>query len=194
MNDYKINGIGKFNGGEFDDVLINGISTLHGNLDCMNLKVNGSISSNGIVKVKNGIYINGSAKFKENVKCHTLSLDGSIKCLKSIEAEDVKICGFLTVEEEMNVGNIEFHSARFSIRELHADTIKINDVHKIRSLNKMYEIGEIECTNIDAESLKCKRIFASNVKLGKNANVELVEYSETVDIDPRATVKEVRKV
>lgn len=194
MDNYKLNGFGKFSGGEYYDVTINGIGTLNGELNCNSLNVNGVFTSNNLIRVKNEISINGRVRFNENVKCSKLVLQGIMKCNENLEAEEVKIEGILTVEKEMNVGSIEISSARFSIRELHADIIKINDLHKIRTFNKMYEIGEIECTSIEADSLKCKKISAGNVKLGKNVEVELVEYSDTVDIDPRAKVGAVIKV
>lgn len=194
MDNFKLNGIGKFNGGEFYDVTVNGIGTLNGDLNSENLIINGMFTSKGEIKAKNKIDINGSSKFEKTVKCHELELNGTAKFLESVEVEKASINGFLTVEKELSVGDIEISSASFSIRELHADKIFIKDLHKIRAFNTLYEIGEIECTEIEANSLKCKKISASVVKLGKNAEVDLVEYSDYVDIDPRANIKEVRKV
>ena len=194
MDNYKLNGIGKFEGGEFFNVTINGVGTLINDLNCENLDINGMFKSKGMIKTKNKIDINGSAKFIENVKCSDLTLQGSAKFEKNLEAENVKIEGLLTVDGELNVGNIEISSTCFSIKELHADTILINDLYKMRTFTKMYEIGEVECTSIEANALKCKKISASHVKLGKNVEIELVEYSESIDIDPRANVKEIRKV
>lgn len=194
MDNFKLNGIGKFDGGEYYDVTVNGIGTLNNDLTSENLTINGMFTSKGEIKVKNKIDINGTSKFEKTVRCHELELSGTAKFLESVEVEKAKINGFLNVEKELNVGNIEINSTSFSIRELHADKVIIYDLHKIRAFNSFYEIGEIECTEIEANSLKCKKISASSVKLGKNAEVELVEYSDYVDIDPRANVKEVRKV
>ena len=194
MENFKLNGIGKFAGGNYYDVNINGVGTLNDELNCVNLTINGSFTAKGEIKVEDKIDINGAAKFKGNVKCNRLEMDGMATFLECLEVENAKINGFLTVEKELCVGNIEINSASFSIRELHADKVFINDLHKIRALNTLYEIGEIECTEIEANSLKCKKISANKVKLGKNANVELVEYVDVIDIDPRANVKEVRKI
>lgn len=194
MDNFKLNGIGKFDGGEYYDVNVNGLGTLNGDLNCTNLFVNGMFKSKGNIKAKEELNVNGTGKFLENVKCSNFNLQGSAKFEKNLEAESVKIEGFLTVEQELNVGNIEITSACFSIRELHADTILIHDLHKIRSLNRMYEIGEVECTSIEAMALKCKKIAANVVKLGKNVDVDLVEYTDSIDIDPRANIKEIRKI
>ena len=194
MNDYKLNGIGKFDGGEFYNATINGIGTLNGDLVCEKLTINGAFTSNGEIKVKSILDINGTSKFSKTVKCHELELNGTAKFLENVEVEKAKINGLLTVEKELSVGDLEISSASFSIRELHADNVVIHDLHKIRAFNSLYEIGEVECTSIEANSLKCKKISASRVVLGKNAQVELVEYSDYIDIDPRANIKEVRKI
>ena len=72
MDNFKLNGIGKFNGGEFYDVTVNGIGTLNGDLNSENLIINGMFTSKGEIKVKNKIDINGSSKFEKTVKCHEL--------------------------------------------------------------------------------------------------------------------------
>ena len=50
MDNFKLNGIGKFNGGEFYDVTVNGIGTLNGDLNSENLIINGMFTSK--VKLK----------------------------------------------------------------------------------------------------------------------------------------------
>ena len=77
MDNFKLNGIGKFNGGEFYDVTINGIGTLNGDLNSENLIINGMFTSKGEIKVKNKIDINGSSKFEKTVKKPSKNYDSN---------------------------------------------------------------------------------------------------------------------
>ena len=55
-------------------------------------------------------------------------------------------------------------------------------------------VDEIECTTIDAENLKCKKLCAHDIKLSKKCEIDVIEYSGTLDLENGCVVKEIIKL
>ena len=56
------------------------------------------------------------------------------------------------------------------------------------------DVKLIECTELNADELSADIIRASKIKIGKRCEVNLVEYSEAIDIHPEAKIKELIKI
>jgi cytoskeletal protein CcmA (bactofilin family) len=110
LNDMKISGSGRINGGSYNDVRISGWGEVTGDLDCREFSISGSGSVAGTLKAVDAtisgsgkidgdagctgkLRISGSAKICGAVKCGTLSVSGDSSIAKDVSAEKIRISG-----------------------------------------------------------------------------------------------------
>ena len=90
--------------------------------------------------------------------------------------------------------NVIIKSNSVEISELHANQVVIKKPFTINFLKKRVYIDEIECTTIEAENLKCKKLCAHDIKLSKKCEIDVLEYSGTLQLENGCVVKELIKL
>ena len=100
-NDLKINGSGKFSGGFYNNVIINGSGMINGDIDCNGFKVNGSGSVNGSVKCETGV-VSGSCNISGKVYSNEFKVNGSTKVGGDATSKILRINGSMIIEGSLN--------------------------------------------------------------------------------------------
>ena len=168
--------------------------------------VSGAFHCGGDVKVQEGFSCSGSAKCKKNVACNNLSVSGALHVGGDIEAEQVNVngnicCGGLLNGESVR---IKYHK-HMNIGSIGGSKIVIFPEEKKSFFNRLplfssLVAGDAEVTSsiegdeIALEGVTCPRVTGRVVAIGANCSIELVQYSETVEISPDAKVGRTEKI
>ncbi len=199
LRDLKIEGIGSSYGGEYNRVKLEGMTTIKDNLKCISfssqgmckceaeliaddIRIEGTFRSRGNIKAKK-INIEGIAKFEDcSINSDEINAEGVIKC-NELSADNIKIEGVCRAEKVFGE-SIEINP-KLGRKKGFFDFFNNYDISKVEL---------IECTELKADGLSADTIRASKVKLGRYCEVNLVEYSEAIDIHPSAKIKELIKI
>ncbi|GGA43503.1 polymer-forming cytoskeletal protein [Paenibacillus physcomitrellae] len=183
-NDLNISGISTTAGGVYRDVRIDGMAKVNGDLDCISLRINGTLGMKGSVKSEeitvNGmgtidgpveaaeIRIDGMFTLKGGVSCTGLDVNGKSKIEGRLQGDKINIGGEVTVKGDVQCeafeteGNIKLDGL------LNAETVDI----RLHSLSTVREIG---CERIDVRRIE--RGFWKNFSLmgGPRLKSEVIE-------------------
>lgn len=202
-HDLKINGAGNTSGGKFNDVIINGVGDINGDIDCINFKSNGASSLIGNLKSKT-TKINGSTSIKGQLNSDDLKVNGSAEINGNIEVKDSKVNGEVKVTGNITAETLELHggmkvsgdcnsekflsSGGFSIvGMLNADEINI----KLHAPCRAKEIGGEKITVKKGNEFTLKKIIKSiftSWDLNGKLSADVIEGD---DIELEATKAEI---
>lgn len=192
-----------------EDVHVSGSMKLEQGLMAQNVHVSGSLKVDGECMAEQDIKVSGVLKCRQNLKCTTLKVAGILNCEKGIEAENVKISGGIHCAGLLNAENIEieFGQAGCSIGSIGGSNITIlgkaskNVVNRLTLFTKlvkntgMVQIHQaIEGDVIAVEKVSTPLIVGRIVAIGAGCQIDLVQYSEEIEIHPDAVVKKFEKV
>lgn len=212
MKDIKISGVGTIAGGDYGDIRITGSGKMDGNINCRNLNVHGKATVLGKLTCENTINASGSIKTTGEVEALKLAVSGSFSAKERVETDSFIVTGSCTIAtlsssnvtitgrcniNEANIDKLKIHARKFNIKTLYANEviIKIKGIkwNLLNSLN-CGVIDHIECTTIQADTLFCKKLYAKDVILGADCQVDYLEYSGNLQKHPKAVVMETVKV
>lgn len=192
-----------------EDVHISGSMKLEQNLKAQSIHVSGSLKVNGECVAEQDVKVSGMLKCHKNLKCTTLKVAGVLNCAEGIEAEEVKVYGAIQCAGLLNAENvaIEFGQAASSIGSIGGSNITILGKETKSALNRlalfsrlvknngMIEIRQVvEGDIIAVERVSAPLIVGRIVAIGAGCQVDLVQYSEEIEIHPDAVVKKVEKI
>lgn len=188
---------------------VSGSSSFSGNVSAGYIGVSGSFSCGGELVSKGKISCSGSAKCKNNIKCDELSVSGSIKAGSDIEAEKIKVNGIINCAGLLNAENIEIKFDRgmnigsiggskiVIIRENRNKIIErlplLSSLVKSAGKNVCVE-SSIEGDEIALEAVTCPRVTGRVIAVGEGCEIDLVQYSDQIEISPKAKVEKTEKV
>ncbi|MFI5144671.1 MAG: polymer-forming cytoskeletal protein [Ignavibacteria bacterium] len=198
-HDLKINGAGNTAGGKFNDVIINGVGDINGDVECINFKANGASSIIGNLNSK-AAKINGSTSIRGDLTSDELKVNGSAEINGAIEVKESKINGEVKLNGNMKAESVELHgwmkisgdcnaesfvsSGGFSITGmLNADDIEI----KLHGPCKAKEIGGEKISVKKGNEFTLKKIIKSiftSWDLNGKLSADLIEGD---DIELEAT-------
>jgi cytoskeletal protein CcmA (bactofilin family) len=220
IGNLKINGQSSAAGGKYNAVIINGEGRIEGDLDCINLKINGKCSMNGNLKA-DSVNVNGEASIKGDLearkaKIHgTADIDGNLSVDKAetygiisvdgdCNAEIFKIGGTFTIEGLLNAGELEitlYGSSRASEIGGEKITVKRKGKYDLLGLKSMiigrgkgFTVETIEGDDIYLEDTKAKVVRVNNIELGPGCEIELVEYKNEFKQDNNSSVGTDKKI
>lgn len=198
-----------------DTISITGEVTAKEELEFKLLKLTGKLYTYHSVKCEE-IACTGEIKIDENLACKRLKLQGQMNVKGNISGERVTVLGVLDAEgdcevDELNVnGKVDINGLlnadsitikvqeTSTIQEIGGDRIKIMDKRKA-SINPFRKISyleteTIEGNTIDINAVKAKVVSGDHITIGEDAEIDRVEYSGTINISPKANVKEVVQI
>ena len=215
MRDYKLEGIGTMNGGEYGSVILAGIVNGNGNITADTFKCE------GIIRLKSSLFVNGDAAVEgtftaETVRAGNFRSKGVLKITgNTLAADDINGEGMLTCANEVIVQNNFRMDGICTARKVTAQTIDIKtstsaakyidesmgSVSWLDSVTsgifgqnvsvKHSTITEINCVHITAKRTKCDIIRASSVNLKDNCTVGKLYCDGEINIDNSCTVGEI---
>ncbi|MBQ2915881.1 MAG: polymer-forming cytoskeletal protein [Clostridia bacterium] len=172
-----------------------------------NARIAGSFKCGGNFYSSGEVKCAGSAKFNKDLKCGNLELAGAIKVDGGIEAETVHIDGKIDclglINAEKTVINIE--NAISEIGSIGGGTLTVKTKFRnnlsglflrlfYKTNGKIIVTNEIECDMIDITAVTAPKVVGRIVKIGDDCKIDVVQYSEEVDISPKATVGKTEKI
>lgn len=214
----EINGKGTVNNDiECEKFNCNGTGTIHGNVKTEKGKISGAAKIHGSVKAET-LSVNGSASISEAVLCQKLEVAGNSSIGGSAKSDEMTINGKATIAGDCEAEVFRAEGA-FKIEGLlNAETIDI----KLFGESKAKEIGGrvikvsqhreslfkliksifplkleaelIEGDDIELEGTSALVVRGKNVKIGKNCEIGIVEYSGEYECSPDSEVKESRLI
>ena len=173
-----------------------GSSSFLGSVRAKNVKACGSFFCAGNLTAEENIIFKGKSKIEKSVKCNHLSSYGLFSVMKNIEAENVVTAGVIKCEGLVNAENITIKTDKISsIGSIGGSNITVK--RKKGSFfrkRKVIVSSAIEGDNIFLDHVTAPRVTGRIVSIGKGSVIELVQYSEKLEISPRAKVLKTEKI
>ncbi len=199
LRDLKIEGMGSCYGGVYNRVKLEGMSTIKDNLKCNSFSSEGMCKCEGQIEAED-MNIEGTFKGIGSIRAKKFNAEGYIKVKNCpINADEISLEGFMTCGE-LSADIIDIDGVCHA-EKIFGESIKINPSINIKSVFNLFfkssnisKAELIECTELKANALTANIIRASRVELGKDCEVNVVEYSEIADIHPNAKVKNLTKI
>jgi cytoskeletal protein CcmA (bactofilin family) len=216
FNKVEINGKGTVNSDiECERFNCNGTGTIHGNVKTEKGKISGAAKIHGAVKAES-LNINGSASISEavhsqklevagnssiggSVKSDEMVVNGKAKIAGDCEAEVFRAEGAFKIDGLLNAETIDIKLfGESKAKEIGGRKIKVAQHREslfklIKSLFPLkLEAELIEGDDIELEGTSALVVRGKNVKIGKNCEIGLVEYSGEYECSPESLVKEHR--
>ncbi len=192
-----------------DTFKVSGASSFSGDVKANYVGVSGSFSCGGDLVVEDKLSIAGSAKCKGNVKGNQLSIAGALKVGGDVEGEKVRIDGILDCAGLLNAEDIEIKFERgMEIGSIGGSKIVIFPQKPLKAVSKLplfsalvkhaskgvSVMNSIEGDEIALEGVTCPRVTGRVVAIEQGCNIDLIQYSENVEISPNAKVGRTEKI
>lgn len=174
--------------------------------------VSGGFSFGEDVEAAESITVSGGSRFGGTVKCKQLQISGGCNIEGDVEAECAKFRGNLNCgglinaeevdieyEKEMEVGSIG--GSKIVIYKRHGDMKKkrfrlplFSSLMKKTTEGRVCVKNSVEGDEIALEGVVCPRVSGRVVAIGAGCEIELVQYSEQVEISPEAKVGQTERI
>jgi cytoskeletal protein CcmA (bactofilin family) len=222
-DEVKVSGSAKFMGNvETENFNCSGSAKCVSDLDTKKLRISGSLFVDGKVsggdvhisgsfKTRNDLnvksmYISGSMKTNGLVKAEVITVNGSLSAEKGSECEVFTAKGHLSMNGLLNAENVKItHSGfRSYVPEIGGETIEISRFDdsnfftrmftKIFNARTNFKTDVIEGSAVKIDYTTASVVRGDAVTIGPKCNIDLVEYTEDIQIHPSAKIKEVKKI
>ncbi len=190
-----------------------GSCRIAGDLSAANISISGSVSVGGDIEAENELRISGSAKCCKSVKCTALICSGGIDIEGGIEAENARISGRINCGGLLNSELIDIElepSTESRIGSIGGSEIKIYrrskneiNIRRLPLLSKLINSGgghgltvdeSIEGDVVAIECVKSPKVIGRVVAIGADCVIDLVQYSEQIEISPDAKVEKYERI
>lgn len=218
----KVSGSAKFNGKvESEYFNVSGSAKCTSDVEAKKMSISGSLYVDG--KVTGGdINISGSFKTKNDVNVKSLNVSGSMKTIGLVKAEVISVKGSLSADKGsecevftakghlsmkglLNAENVKITHSGFSyIPEIGGETIEISRFDESNLFTRLFtkifngrtnfRTDVIEGSAVKIDYTTAGVVRGDAVTIGPKCKIDLVEYTEDVQVHPSAKVKEVKKI
>lgn len=195
MNGMNFKGTGSFGGGEYGDIIIEGVCTCNGDIKAESILIDGVFKGNGCVEAQS-LKCDGVAEIKANIKAKKIDTDGVIRVKNGnrIEATEINCDGVIEIKGEISADIINADGF-ISAYEIVGDQITVKSrVNKFMQLfNPRFQsqIKFIEATNIHLQGVVANVVNGKDVVIGKDCKIEKLDCSGTLYVDKNSVVKEI---
>ena len=208
MNNERIEGIGTIYGGEYNDIIVDGMGKLKGSVTAGKVSVSGTFKSVGRLSVQE-LQVDGFARAYKTITTKRLIIQGTLKLRRAdvnadvihgeglltstgaISAEEINIRGYCTVKRMMG-DRISIHNDFNSINKLVKKLKLFTYLYLGRSIQSEHSlVDQIECTELCASCIKAKVVRAGHVKLGCDCIIDKLYCDGTMLIDPSCRIKKI---
>lgn len=176
-----------------------GTAVFSGDVSAENISTSGTFTCGGELKADRKITCSGSVKCKGSIKCNSLAFSGSLKAEGDIEGERLVFNGTVKCKGLINAEKaaIKF-TGRTEIENIGGSKICISKNKRLSLINKItpnaHIEGSIEGDEIDLKHTDCPRVTGRKIIIGNGCNIGLAQYSESIEISPKARVKKSEKI
>lgn len=194
-----------------EDAKISGSCHIEQSLTAKAVSASGSLKIGGDMTVEDNIKASGSLGCEGNIKCAALKCSGSVSVGQEIAAEEIRISGRVKCAGLMNAEKIEIDmsgaSMTSSIGSIGGSEIKVYNSNGGKAISRMpllkHIVGGsgslcvdelIEGDVIALEYVTSPKVVGRIVAIGEGCDIELLQYSENVEIHPSAKVGKCEKI
>lgn len=183
-----------------------GSSTIDGNLSAGTVKTSGTTKIGGDVKA-DITDISGSVTVGGNIHSENVIISGFMSVGGDCEAERVEASGSFTIGGLLNAGTVKIKvGGKCKVREIggekievgrwkHWGSIGLQSIMKtIFNYDFKLNCDSIEGDEIYLENTSAKVVRGNNVTIGKECEIDVVEYTGTLNVVDGAMVREHRKM
>ncbi|WP_157842733.1 polymer-forming cytoskeletal protein [Bacillus alkalisoli] len=171
-----------------------------------NIYGNASMKGNMFASIIN---VKGACDVGESLSAEHIQTYGRLRVGENCQAEDFYSEGYFEIGDTLKANSVELimrNHSKSSVEKIFAEKVHVKmqeDNTLVKVLKSIFssstsrgrlKIEEIHGETITLENTKAELVKGNNVTLGKNCIVELVEYSDTLNIVANAIVKESRKI
>ena len=191
-----------------EDAKISGSCHIEQSLSAQKISVSGSLKVGGDMIAQQEIKLSGGISCGGSLKCESFNCSGGLDVGGEVEAEKIKISGSVKCRGLMNAEKIEIgldrSTASSRVGSIGGGEIKIysanNKISRMPLLNKIVGGGSIivdeliEGDVVALEFVKSPKVTGRVVAIGAGCEIDLVQYSEEIEIHPDAKVGKCEKI
>lgn len=194
-----------------EDVRVSGSAHFNKSVDADVVSVSGSVKVGGDVTAKTAIKISGSFGCGGSLKASLLNCSGAVDIGGEAEADEVRISGRINCAGLLNAEKIDIRMDGFNINSkigsIGGSEIKIHNdrkgekISRLPLLSKLVGAGGkiivdelIEGDIVAIECVKAPRVVGRVIAIGADCEIDLVQYSEEIEIHPDAKVEKIEKI
>ncbi len=178
-----------------------GSVSFSGNITAEVIHTSGSFSCQGNITATT-LHHSGSFRCGGNMKCQQLHTSGSLKAEGGIEAENICVNGVVHCHDLINAESIKIHFFEgMKIGSVGGSNITFTShkkflkfIIKKSNAGKILVANAIEGDQINIEYTHCPLVTGRNVTIRKGCKIDLVQYTDSVEIHPDAKVEKVEKI
>lgn len=194
---------------EVDEAMhVSGSCGLKGSIRAQEIKISGALKMDGDCVAAGDMKVSGGLKCGGDIKCGALSTSGGAKIEGGVEAESVRVSGVLDCGKLLNAETVEIEYAKgMTIGAIGGGSIRIyrststSAVKHLALFSQMLSSAGgvnvpdgVEGDEIAIEGVRTPVVRGRVVAIGPDCKIDLVQYSETIEIDPSASVGKYEKV
>ena len=194
-----------------EDVRVSGSAHFDKSVSADIISVSGSVKVGGGVNAKTAIKISGSFGCGESLRAALLSCSGSVDIGGEAEADEIRISGRINCAGLLNAEKVSIRMDGFNVNSkigsIGGSEIKIHNDRKGEKISRMPLLSKlvgsggkvivdelVEGDIVAVECVKAPRVVGRVVAIGADCEIDLVQYSEEIEVHPKATVKKVEKI
>ena len=189
-----VDGVTNMNGGEFKELFVEGVCNFFDSINAEKLGVEGVFSCKGDITSKI-FYCEGVATITGNVRANEVSVEGVVEIRGSLEADKISCEGVIRTEGEISADLVMARGAIFA-REIVGEKIVIKSEVKgfmaRKFINKRDVADLIEATTIELHRVNAKVVNGHDIRIGYKCNIDSIDCSGTLYLDPTAKVGEIK--
>ncbi|MEB6550542.1 polymer-forming cytoskeletal protein [Heyndrickxia sporothermodurans] len=160
-NDLVINGFGRSNGGQFEDVVLNGKGTIDGDIECKMYDCNGMGTLNGNVTAEK-VRINGKGKINGNIVAKDISVDGHASLGGNTLHESLRISGHCSIGGTVKGDKVKINGKAHIGGDCETEEFITEGIFTIGGLLNAEEIdialyGECKVKEIGGQSIRIRQ-------------------------------------
>jgi len=193
----KIHGVTSVGGGKYDELKVDGVITVNGDLEAQSISVDGVVTVNGKMESKSSIEIDGVTTVNGSMRAQYVDVDGVVSINDNVEADHVKIDGVVSSKAQISADLVEGRGV-ISAVEIVGEKVILHCEAKhghlfgfIKKEKKMPKVGTIEATEIDVDGIRVDNVNGHNIVIGPSCIVENVDCTGRLSIAPEAQVKNI---
>ncbi len=162
------------------------------------LNIDGALNVHGTLSVKEEVFAKGTLSATGAVKASHIDIEGTLKASSDVETESIDLRGELNIGGMLNADSIRLlFAGSNTAHEIGGSVIRIEPLptssfKNVFQSSPAFHCESIEADDIDISGTTAKVVRGARVHIGPNCNIELVEYSEELQIDPSSHVGEQR--
>lgn len=200
MNTLRLSGVTHTGGGNYENVKIEGVANVKGDITCADMEIQGVAKFSGDIDCAR-LLIEGTCKVGGAVRGESCELRGLVDIAGDLEAERFSGSGSFRIDGALNAEKVDvkfvYGSAASEVvgeqirirKEWHNGATEfLMDLIPWRHKGKSFRCGLIEGDLIDITATEAAIVRGKSVRIGPECNIGLVEYHEELEIDPGAII------